>query len=633
MRSFRSAVAVVAALGLALLSSPLAHAQDTTLDPTVVVLDASGSMTAEDVDGTSRMDSAKQAVTRFLDQVPGEAQLGLVTYGTGTGSGEEEKEAGCRDITVLAEPGEKDTGALKDAVNGLDPRGYTPIGNSLLRANELLPKEGKRSIVLVSDGIDTCAPPPVCDVAKQLKDQGTDLVVHTIGFMVDEAARAELQCVADATGGTYSDASSTDGLTETLTRVATRSGTEYQLPTKQVQFSNTLNDAPEISVGDIDNPTRIHALLPPGGKNEAYAKVKLPDNMRLQVGYTLVPEFGTRRALEDNYGFFITANNQSDGPCHVERSGLVDIVGDHPSSGFIISKDKNEKGINCNEDYVYLHTHETFDAPDNMDMTLAFVPTKPSNYGDNSNKNASTVRAKESIQEPKQSDTEVSAQGLAFPDPTAESIKGSITADIVEGETQYFPVDVDWGQSLDVSVEVIEDLGADKVERSRQASRRLSFDVLNELQQPQKLLGEKSLRVSELNSPTVFGTERPISFGNAEAGSSAWYGGKHFIQVSFSHDRREERATADTQSIPVKYRITVATRGDAVTGPTFEASSATSSETSTAPQSSESTTATDIAQTSSLAKLLRYGTLIGILLAIIIVAIAVIVFITRRRRR
>ena len=157
--------------------------------------------------------------------------------------------------------------------------------------------------------------------------------------------------------------------------------------------------------------------------------------------------------------------------------------------------------------------------------------------------------------------------------------------------------------------------------------------MLNELQQPQKLLGEKSLRVSELNSPTVFGTERPISFGNAEAGSSAWYGGKHFIQVSFSHDRREERATADTQSIPVKYRITVAPRGDAVTGPTFEASSATSSETSTAPQSSESTTATDIAQTSSLAKLLRYGTLIGILLAIIIVAIAVIVFITRHRRR
>lgn len=94
MRSFRSAVAVVAALCLALLSSPLAHAQDTTLDPTVVVLDASGSMTAEDVDGTSRMDSAKQAVTRFLDQVPGEAQLGLVTYGTGTGIGEEEKEAG-----------------------------------------------------------------------------------------------------------------------------------------------------------------------------------------------------------------------------------------------------------------------------------------------------------------------------------------------------------------------------------------------------------------------------------------------------------------------------------------------------------------------------------------------------------
>lgn len=137
-------------LGLALMP-PAGAAED--MDPTVVVLDASGSMLQKDVGGQTRMDAAKQATTEFMSEAPKDAQLGLVTYGTGTGSSDAEKEAGCRDITVLAKPGEKPSDALKNEVNGLQPRGYTPIGNSLLKANELLPKDGKRSIVLVSDGI------------------------------------------------------------------------------------------------------------------------------------------------------------------------------------------------------------------------------------------------------------------------------------------------------------------------------------------------------------------------------------------------------------------------------------------------------------------------------------------------
>ena len=169
-----AALGTIIGLGLALM--PPAGAAE-NMDPTVVVLDASGSMLQKDVGGQTRMDAAKQATTEFVSEAPKDAQLGLVTYGTGTGSSDAEKEAGCRDITVLARPGEKPSDALKNEVNGLQPRGYTPIGNSLLKANELLPKDGKRSIVLVSDGIDTCAPPPVCDVAKQLKEQGTDLVV------------------------------------------------------------------------------------------------------------------------------------------------------------------------------------------------------------------------------------------------------------------------------------------------------------------------------------------------------------------------------------------------------------------------------------------------------------------------
>ena len=102
--------------------------------------------------------------------------------------------------------GPLDAAGLKTQVAGGDSRRLHPIGNALRAAADALPNEGPRSIVLVSDGEDTCAPPAPCDVAKELKQQGIDLVVHTVGFKVDPTAREQLSCIADATGGTYSDA-------------------------------------------------------------------------------------------------------------------------------------------------------------------------------------------------------------------------------------------------------------------------------------------------------------------------------------------------------------------------------------------------------------------------------------------
>jgi Ca-activated chloride channel family protein len=43
-------------------------------------------------------------------------------------------------------------------------------------------------------------------VAKELSKLGAEIVVHTVGFGVDDKSRKQLTCVAQATGGTYSDA-------------------------------------------------------------------------------------------------------------------------------------------------------------------------------------------------------------------------------------------------------------------------------------------------------------------------------------------------------------------------------------------------------------------------------------------
>ena len=220
---------VVLALIVAL-PAPDAHAQavGTQLAPTMVVLDASGSMTGADPVGGTKMDAAKRAVRAFVDAAPDGAPVGLAAYGTSTGNSDAERAQGCRDVTVLREPGPIDRAALLAAVDALTPRGYTPIGQALQVAAQHLPQVGPRSIVLVSDGEDTCAPPEPCEVVRTLAGQGVDLVVHAVGFGVDEAARRQLSCIAQATGGTYTDAPDAEALQRVLPRVTSTALRNYE---------------------------------------------------------------------------------------------------------------------------------------------------------------------------------------------------------------------------------------------------------------------------------------------------------------------------------------------------------------------------------------------------------------------
>ncbi|MBF6135761.1 VWA domain-containing protein [Nocardia otitidiscaviarum] len=100
MRISRKFITVVA-VGLAGLGTAPAHAEpETPYAPTMIILDASGSMRRPDPAGTM-MDAARNAVRTFVDSAPATARVGLATYGTGTGNDEAEKAAGCRDVRIL----------------------------------------------------------------------------------------------------------------------------------------------------------------------------------------------------------------------------------------------------------------------------------------------------------------------------------------------------------------------------------------------------------------------------------------------------------------------------------------------------------------------------------------------------
>lgn len=194
--------------------APAPTAQPLGTNPVLVILDASGSMNADDGTGRPKIDAAKEALNFLIDGLGEEAIVGLRAYGHRTPN--TDREAGCQDTELLVpvEAGRVDD--LRAAVQGLDASGYTPIGTSLTAAVGDLPPDQLRTVVLISDGIDTCAPPRACDVARQIIADGIQLRVETIGFQVDAAAEAELRCIAEATGGTYRPADDAEDLAREL---------------------------------------------------------------------------------------------------------------------------------------------------------------------------------------------------------------------------------------------------------------------------------------------------------------------------------------------------------------------------------------------------------------------------------
>ncbi|WP_433604978.1 vWA domain-containing protein [Prescottella agglutinans] len=259
-------------IGLTMAASPAAaqgsEESGARYAPTMLILDASGSMQRPDPAGTM-MDAAKKAVHTFVDTAPVDSKVGLTVYGTGTGSDEAEKAAGCRDIQVLHKADTLDRAGLNSAVDSVRPSGWTPMGNALREAAAALPNSGPRSIVLVSDGEDTCAPPEPCEVARELKTQGVDLVMHAIGFAVDGAARAQLTCMAQATGGTYTDAADGPALERILPRVTAAALRNYEAAGTPIVGTAGYDGAPVARPGQY--------LDTIGQKEPRYYAVDIPD--------------------------------------------------------------------------------------------------------------------------------------------------------------------------------------------------------------------------------------------------------------------------------------------------------------------------------------------------------------------
>ena len=180
----------------------------------MLVLDASGSMWGQ-IAGRAKIDIARDAVANMLGSWPASQQLGLMAYG-------HRSKGNCADIEMLKAPAVLDKAGFQRAVNALQPKGMTPISASVRMAAEQLKfSERKATVILVSDGEETCHADP-CALGQELEKLGVDFTAHVIGFDIEKGskAHAQLQCLATSTGGKYLDARNAEDLNKAMGDVA-----------------------------------------------------------------------------------------------------------------------------------------------------------------------------------------------------------------------------------------------------------------------------------------------------------------------------------------------------------------------------------------------------------------------------
>lgn len=410
----------------------------------VLVLDSSGSMKEPAGDGQTKIAAARTALTRVVGRLPESAPVGLRVYGATVFK--RSQPGACTDTQLTVPIATGNRPALRTAIAKYTPYGETPIGYSLQEAAKDLGTEGKRTIVLVSDGEATCAPEP-CAVARSIAKQGIDLKVDVVGFRVTGKARSDLQCVAREGRGDYYDADSTEDLEAGLDRLSTRAFRPFRISGKPVQGAPQQEGAPVLAPGLYSDTfgadaTAKHYLIkrtmtgstlragvsfrrPVGGSLVIQTEVKLKTIDGDDCGWSYPRAFGSDEGLATG-----TASSwpkySHQAPCASAEQLVLTV---NPGKDF-----REIKGIPYE-----LRVDE--EPPTGSTTSLPAAADDPT-----------------WVSMPGTTPREI-VPGSSFPDaPLLEP--GSYKTTLMPGELQLYKVKVDWGQRLQAQVTVPQMAGA-----------------------------------------------------------------------------------------------------------------------------------------------------------------------------
>ena len=179
----------------------------------LVILDLSGSMNLA-LGKSTRIGTARQVLKDLLAHVPDDTNVGLRVYGDRYGSKEKQT---CTDSHLAAPVQKLDRAALTKLIDAAKPRGETPLVYSVMQAIGDLKTAGGGSIVLITDGEESCGGDFAAAEAA-LKHSGLAFRLNIVGFTLKGAGvRESLNDLARSTGGAYYGAADGPALSRALT--------------------------------------------------------------------------------------------------------------------------------------------------------------------------------------------------------------------------------------------------------------------------------------------------------------------------------------------------------------------------------------------------------------------------------
>lgn len=233
------------------------------------LVDASLSMKENLEKGVQKMDAAKLVLQKAISKIPNDVNLALRVFGHFNSP----MVNPCESSALLVPPGTRNRRAIVEKMREVRPTGMTPLTFAIAQAAErdLARVQGKKTIILISDGEDTCGFDP-CAYIQTLPARGVSLKVDILGLNLgkEKNARKQLDCIAKSSGGKYYDNDTSAKLIDSISHSVSQaiSGSVI-IPGKQpAEKSQILN---------LETPPELTPIIP-AQSLDAYNKQKAVDD-------------------------------------------------------------------------------------------------------------------------------------------------------------------------------------------------------------------------------------------------------------------------------------------------------------------------------------------------------------------
>ena len=185
---------------------------------------------------------AKLAAISFVEQLPPEARVGVIGFG---------------DIVDVFSTPSTDRQAALGQIDALAAVGETPLWEALIESAEVgraaAEQDGQTYVVLLADGDNSTDGATQADAISALEESGVAL--YAIAVRSAESNGDQLREVADAVGGIFTTAETTEDLESLYENIAARLASRYQL-TFQSNVAAGGNLVVSVAQGDAIATTR-----------------------------------------------------------------------------------------------------------------------------------------------------------------------------------------------------------------------------------------------------------------------------------------------------------------------------------------------------------------------------------------